>query len=94
MKKIPMSITNRLVSYVDRHFTYDWRTLKRENQQEWFDFFGVREEGNHKIVVAIDRMNRGVLWVSIRKNDTYIYSRIVKSYKDIDNFKAMVRCLG
>ena len=94
MQKISQTTTNRLVSYVDRYFTWDWRTMKREDPTEWFEFFGVRKDDERKIVVTVDRMKRGVLWVSIRENDAYIHSGFIKSYKDISTFKRMVRCLG
>lgn len=94
MLKVSRANTNKLVSYVDRYFTYDRRTLKREGESALFDFFGVRIDDERKIVVVIDRMMHGVLWVSIRENNTYIHSGFIKSYKDIDTFKRMVRCLG
>jgi len=92
--KVSRTNTNKLVSYVDRYFTYDRRTLKREGECLWFDFFGVRQDDERKIIVVVDRMKNGVLWVSIRDNDTYIHSGYIKSFKDIDIFKRMVRCLG
>lgn len=92
--KVSRTNTNKLVSYVDRYFTYDGRTLKREGECLLFDFFGVRQDDERKIIVVVDRMKNGVLWVSIRENDTYIYSHMVKSFKDISTFKRMVRCIG
>ncbi len=92
--KISKTTTNLLVSYVDRYFTWDWRTMKREDPNEWFDFFGVRQDDDRRLVVTVDRLDRNHLYVSIRENDTLIYSHMVKSYKDISTFKRMVRCLG
>lgn len=92
--KVSRTNTNRLVSYVDRYFTWDWRAMKREDPPAWHEFFGVRQDDERKIIVVVDRMKNGVLWVSIRENDTYIHSGFIKSFKDIDIFKRMVRCLG
>lgn len=92
--RVSSTNTNKLISYVDRYFTYDRRELKREGEGKMFDFFGVRQDDERRIVVVVDRMLHGVIWVSIRENDTYIHSGFIKSYKDISTFKRMVRCLG
>lgn len=92
--KVSRTNTNKLISYVDRYFTWDRRTLKREGQCTLLDFYGVREDDGIRTVVVIDRMQGGNVFMSIRKNDSTIYSDFAKSYKDIDIFKRMVRCLG
>ena len=91
---ISRKLTNKLISYVDRYFTYDTRTMRREGTDSLFDFFGVCKDNDVKTVVVVDRMSRDLLWVSISKNDAHIYSGFLKSYDDITNFKRMVRCLG
>ena len=92
--KVSKTNTNKLVSYVDRYFTYDYRTLKREGDTVLFDFYGVRVEDGVRTVVIIDRIKHGHVFVSIRKNDTSIHNGFINSYNDIDIFKRMVRCLG
>ena len=94
MMKISRKLTNKLVSYVDRYFTYDSRTMKREKTDSLFDFFGVCDGDGVRTVVVVDRMNSDLLWVSISKNHTCVHSGFLRSYDDITNFKKMVRCLG
>lgn len=90
--KFSRTFTNKLISYADRYFTYDSRTMRREGTDKLFDFFAInRENGN--TTVCIDRSTVG-LWVSIQKNNHFIYSGFLKTYKEVDNFKKMVRCLG
>jgi hypothetical protein len=91
--KFSRTFTNKLVSYADRYFTWDSRTLRREGTDKVFDFFAVNNDGNHKTVVCIDRLY-GMLWVSIEKDDHNIYSGFLKSYKEVTTFKRMIRCLG
>ena len=86
--------TNKLISYVDRYFTYDTRTMKREGTDALFDFFGVCKSDGIKTVVVVDRLKSDMLWVSISQNDTCIHSGFLHTYDDISNFKKMVRCLG
>ena len=92
--KFSKKFTNKLISYVDRYFTYDTRTMKREGTDSLFDFYGVSEDNGVRTVVVVDRLNPDLLWVSISKNDTHIHSAFLKSYDDIDNFKKMVKCIG
>ena len=92
--KISRKLTNKLVSYVDRYFTYDSRTMKREGTDDLFDFFGVCDDDGVRTVVAIDRSSSDWLWVSISKNDICVHSGFLRTFDDIDNFKKMVRCLG
>ena len=91
--KFSRTFTNKLVSYADRYFTWDSRTLRREGTDKVFDFFAVRKEDGHKTVVCIDRLC-GMLWVSIEKDDHNIYSGFLKTYTDVTAFKKMIRCLG
>lgn len=86
---------NKLVSYVDRYFTWDKRTMKREDTDSVFDFWGIRRaEGNKpRVTVAIDK-NSLLLYVSICINGKFVYNECIKTYKEMTNFKKMVRCLG
>ena len=93
--RITRKTTNKLVSYVDRHFTYDERGMKREGTDDHFDFFGIRyaEDKSPRIIIAIDR-NQFFLYVSIRINGKEIYTDNIKTHKQLNTFKAMVRCLA
>lgn len=93
--QISRKATNKLVSYVDRYFTWDSRTMKREGTDKTFDFYGVRySEGNNpRVTVAIDK-NSLFLYATIRINGKSIYEERIKTYKEINAFKKMVRCLG
>ena len=92
--KFSRTFTNKLISYVDRYFTYDSRTMRREGTDAVFDFFAVYTDNGVKTTVVVDRLKPNMLWVSIAKNDIYVHSGFIHSYKDADNFKKMVRCLG
>lgn len=92
--KITNKLTNKLVSYVDRYFTYDDRKMKREDANVDDDFFGWRMSEGERVVVAIDRPCKNELFVYIRRNGVCVHSRFVRSFDDINNFKKMVRCLG
>lgn len=91
--KFSRTFTNKLVSYVDRYFTWDTRTLRREDTDKNFDFFAISRENGHITSVCIDRSICG-LWVSISKDHNFIYSGYIKTYKEVDTFKKMIRCLG
>lgn len=87
------TFTNKLVSYADRYFTWDRRYIKREDSSLYFDFFAIRDEDEHKIVVCFRRGYFGI-WASISKDDTDICRGYLKSYKEVTAFKKMIRCLG
>jgi hypothetical protein len=91
--KFGKTFTNKLISYADQHFTYDTRTMRREGTDKLFDFFAISRENGTTTTVCIDRSSVG-LWVSIQKNGHFIYSGYLKSYKEVDRFKCMIRCLG
>lgn len=91
--KFSRTFTNKLVSYADRYFTYDSRTMRREGTDKLFDFFAINRDNGNTTCVCIDRSTIG-LWVSIQKNNHYIYSGFLKTYTEVDNFKKMIRCLG
>lgn len=91
--KFGKTFTNKLVSYADRYFTWDKRTLRREGTDGNFDFFAICRENGHTISVCIDRSNYG-LWTSIKKDQRFIFSGYLKTYKEVSTFKKMIRCLG
>ena len=94
MMKFSRTFTNKLISYADRYFTYDSRTMRREGTDSVFDFFAVCNDNGMKTTVVKDRLQPDMLWVSITKNNACVHSGFIRSYKDADNFKKMVRCLG
>lgn len=91
--KFSRTFTNKLVSYADRYFTWDSRTLRREGTDKCFDFFAYRKEDNNRTTVCIDRCKFGI-YVAIKKDNTYIYDGFLKTFKEVDSFKRMLRCLG
>lgn len=84
------TFTNKLVSYVDKHFTYNSREMKRENKNALFDFSAF---GDNKTLVAVNRNEYGI-FVVITKDGTTIMRKILKTYNEVDDFKRMIRCLG
>lgn len=93
--QISRKTTNKLVSYVDRYFTWDKRTMKRENTDKIFDFWGVRytDGNNPRVTVAIDK-NSLFLFASIHIDGKTVYEGRIKTHKQLNTFKAMVLCLG
>ena len=91
--KFSRKFTNKLVSYTDRHFTYDKRTMRREGTDKLFDFFAISRENGVTTSVCVDRTKQGI-WASIRKDDKYICEGFLKTYTEVDNFKKMILCLG
>lgn len=82
---------NKLISFVDRYFTYDTRTLKREKADAHFDFFGINYETN--TIVVVDCIKTGI-YVAIKQNNQYIHVGFIGSFKELSQFKKMIRCLG
>lgn len=91
--KFGKTFTNKLISYADRYFTWDSRTMRREDTDKHFDFLAISRTDGHLTSVCIDRSRVG-LWVSINKDHHFIYSGYLKTYKEVDTFKKMIRCLG
>ena len=91
--KFSRTFVNKLISYADRYFTWDTRTMRREGTDKNFDFFAISRENGTTTSVCIDRSCVG-LWVSISKNGHFIHSGYLKTYKEVVAFKKMLRCLG
>lgn len=89
--KFGKTYTNRLVSFADRYFTYDDKEMKREGTTDYFDFVG--RNYDTKTYVYIHRNQTGI-FVYIRKDNKTIIREILQTYKEIDTFKRMIRCLG
>ena len=90
--RITRKTTNKLVSYVDRYFTWDTRKLKREGDYTDFDLVAFNHD-NDVTVIFIKRSKNGI-WATIRKGNDTITSGYLKTYNEINAFKKMVRCLG
>ena len=89
--KFGTTFTNKLVSYVDRYFTYDYREMRRENTSGIFDFYA--REYDTDTSVVIDKWALGI-YVCIRRNGKEIIGKTLRTYKEIADFKRMIRCLG
>lgn len=93
MFKITLKETNKLVSFTDKTFSYDWRIMKREGSST-FDFLAVNKDCNRTITVSINRSNSKNLHLAIREEGKTIFTKFVKNYQDIKTFKQMIKCLG
>ena len=82
---------NKLVSFVDKEFSYDWRKLKREQETMLFDFIG--KDIARNIVVCIENDLTG-LYVRITRNDRVIERKYLRSFQDINQFKKLILCIG
>lgn len=90
--KFSKRFTNKLVSYVDRYFTYDTRKLKREGDAtQSFDL--IAHNHDTQTSVYIGRTQYGIYAV-IRKEHKDIKRGFLETYTEVDNFKKMIRCLG
>lgn len=85
------TFTNKLISYADRYYTYDRKEMRRENTSTLFDFYAHNDDD--KTTVLIDRTEYGI-YVCIRKGKEQVICRILHTYKEIADFKRMIRCLG
>ena len=90
--KFSKTYTNKLVSFVDRHFTYDVRKLKREGDNT-FDFDFIAHNRDTKVSVYVARTEFGI-HVTITKDRKDIKRGFLTTYKEVDSFKKMIRCLS
>ena len=89
--KFGKTYTNKLVSFVDRYFTYDYKEMRRENTGKIFDFYAREYDTDTSVVV--DKWALGI-YVCIRRDGKEIISKTLRTYKEIADFKRMIRCLG
>ena len=94
MFKLTVKDTNKLLSYVDKNFTYDWKRMKREGINTTFDFLGLCKDENREKQVAIERLSAKAIYLAIKINNVYVYQKIAKDYEEIKVFKSMILCLG
>lgn len=91
--KFGKAFTNKLISYADRYFTWDSRQLKREDDTQHFDFVAFNHDNGLTTSVFIRRSQCGI-WVSINRDHKSIYQGFLRTYKEVGNFKKMIKCLG
>ena len=89
--KISKKDKNKLISFVDRYFTYDTRSLKREKADTAFDFFGINYDTNTIVVV---NCSKTTVYTAIKQNNKYIHQEFICSFNELSQFKKMIRCLG
>lgn len=89
--KFGKTYTNKLISFVDRYFTYDYKEMRRENTGKIFDFYAREYDTDTSVVV--DKWALGI-YVSIRRDGKEIIGKTLCTYKEVADFKRMIRCLG
>ena len=90
--KFGQTFTNKLVSYTDRYFTYDTHKLKREGDDtNSFEYIAHNYDSHTSVFIA--RTEHG-LYIVIKRDGIYIRRGFLKTYKDVDAFRRMIRCLG
>jgi hypothetical protein len=89
--KFGKTYTNKLVSFVDRQFTYESKGMKREGTNTYFEFAGYDFE--RRVSVHIKRNSCGI-FVQVRKDGKNVICEILHTYSEVENFKRMIRCLG
>ncbi len=90
--KFGKTYTNKLVSFVDRYFTYDVRKLKREGNTT-FSFDLIAHNRDTKVSVYVGRTEFGI-YVVISKDGKDIERGFLTTYKEVDSFKKMIKCLS
>lgn len=88
--KLTKKELNKLVSFIDKEFSYDRRKIKREDKTSLFDFFALNYDTN--TIVSIDNDVR--LYVSIKRNNKIIEQKFIKNFNELNTFKKMIKCLG
>lgn len=82
---------NKFISFIDRYFTYDTRTLKREKADAAFDFFGINYDTDTTVVVDCSKTT---VYTAIKRNNQYIHKGFIENFSELSQFKKMIRCLG
>lgn len=86
---------NKLVGFVDRYFTYDWRYIQSEGKkaEEREDVLFKAMDYERDAYVSIRKSVYGT-YVCIIKGQETLYSEIFHSFGEIKQFKIMIKCLG
>lgn len=91
--KLSNKDTNKLVSFVDRYFTWDWRHMRREGETVLCDLIVLRKDDDGiKTTVYIN--THKYTYLSIEKDGQKVYEKIITSFADVNIFKKMIICLG
>ena len=89
--------TNKLINFVDRYFTYDWRFIQSEGKKAAHyvskDVLFTGHDYERHAYVSIDKGKFGT-YVYICLDGDVLYSGYLKTFKEMKAFKAMIRCLG
>lgn len=89
--KLTKKELNKLVSFIDKEFSYDGRKIKREDKTSFFDFFAINYDTN--TIVSIDNDKIG-LYVSLKRNNKIIEQKFIKNFNELNTFKKMIKCIG
>ena len=96
MLKMSNKEVNKLVNFVDKEFTYDWRYIQAEGKERKYvseDDVFVGKNYDTDVRVSISKSAYGT-YVHIMKFTKTIYSGYLHSFKEVKTFKAMICCLG
>lgn len=91
MMKLTKKELNKLVSFIDKEFSYDSRKIKREDETSFFDFFALNYDTNTIVSINNDKIG---LYVSLKRNKKIIEQKFIKNFNELNTFKKMIRCLG
>ena len=89
--KLTKKELNKLVSFIDKEFSYDSRKIKREDETSVFDFFGINYDTDTIVSVHNDKIG---LYISIKRNKKVIEQKFIKSFNELNVLKKMIKCLG
>ena len=90
--KLTKKELNKLVSFIDKEFSHDMRTLKREDETSPFDFFGRNKERD--ITICVDFSSEMGLYVSITRRNRVIERKYLKTMHEINQFQKLIFCIG
>lgn len=90
--KLTKKELNKLVSFIDKEFSSDWRELKREDETSTFDFFGRNKERD--INICVNYSSEMGLYVSITRKNRVIECKYIETMHEINQFKKLIFCIG
>ena len=88
MFKLTRKQTNKLVNFVDKNFSYDWRSMKREGDNIPLAF--VAKDNERKLLVSLSYDG----WYHIQKDGIDVTRGFFSSFKEVTSFKAMILLLS
>lgn len=86
---------NKLISFVDKNFTYDWRYIQSEGRkaEEREDVLFKALDYDRDTYVSIRESVYGT-YVCIIKDTEVLYAEILHTFGEMKQFKIMIKCLG